>query len=150
MCSCIMFVIGSPGAEASSSHPGNLIEKASVVHWKNGMSTSCEQGRLVRNKLKPDGFASGKRTKRRTLHGEEGNNKSSENDQVVEASSIPVDVRGYRVKAANAPIYINIHIGQVSGFKASNNAEDNILQLEAMETEVRDAEEAKIEVSWLQ
>lgn len=32
----------------------------------------------------------------------------------------------------------------------SNNLEDNILQLEAMETEVRDAEAAKIEVSWLQ
>ncbi|KAK1363991.1 hypothetical protein POM88_039552 [Heracleum sosnowskyi] len=162
-----------PGAEASFSHPENLIEKASVAHRKNGSSTSCEQGGLVRNKLKPDGVASGKRTKRRTLHGEQGN-ISSANDQVVEASSIPVDVGGYRVKAANAPILTSIlaKYGDIAAHcmftsaavrasmlevicdivkrLQSNNLEDNILQLEAMETEVRDAEAAKIEVSWLQ
>lgn len=162
-----------PGAEANSSHLGNLIEKASVSHRKNRTSTSCEQGGLVRSKLKPDGVSSGKRTKRRTLHGEQGNN-SSANDQVVEASSIPVDVGGYRVKAANAPILTSIlaKYGDIAAHcmftsaavrasmlevicdivkrLQSNNSEDNILQLEAMETEVRDAEAAKIEVSWLQ
>ncbi|KAL8117414.1 sister chromatid cohesion protein PDS5 homolog D-like isoform X2 [Apium graveolens] len=162
-----------PGAEAGSSHPRNLIEKASVAHQKNRTSASWELGGLVRNKLKADGVASGKRTKRRTLHGEQGN-KSSANDQVVEASNIPVDVGGYRVKAANAPILRSIlaKYGDIAAHcmftsaavrasmlevicdivkrLQSNNVEDNMLQLEAMENEVRDAEAAKIEVSWLQ
>lgn len=107
------------------------------------------------------------------MHGEQGS-KSYANDQVVEASSIPVDVGGYRVKAANAPILTSIlaKYGDIAAHcmftsaavrasmlevicdivkrLQSNIAEDNILQLEAMETEVRDAEAAKIEVSWLQ
>lgn len=115
--------------------------------------------------------ASGKRTKRRTLHDEQGK-KSSANDQIE--ASIPVDVGGYRVKAANAPILTSIlaKYGDIAAHcmftsaavrasmlevicdivkrLQSNNAEDNISQLEAMESEVRDAEAAKIEVSWLQ
>lgn len=107
------------------------------------------------------------------MHGEQGN-KSSANDQVVEASNILVDVRGYRVKATNAPLLRSIlaKYGDIAAHcmftsaavRASmlevicdivkrlqnNNLENNILQLEAMETEVRDAEAAKIEVSWLQ
>lgn len=173
-----------PSAEANSSHPGNINEKTSVAHRKKRTSTSCEKGVLVRNNLKPDGAASGRRTKRRTLHDEQGKNSSANiqaipaehtiSDQVVEASSMPVDIGGYRVKAANAPILTSIlaKYGDIAAHCAftsasvrasllevicdivkrlqSNKKEDNISQLEAMETEVRAAETAKIEVSWLQ
>ena len=95
-------------------------------------------------------------------------------DHAVEARSITVDVGGYRVKAANAPIltFIITRYGDIAAncmFTSatvrasmlevicdivkrllSSNAAETISQLEAMKTELRDAEAARIEVSWLQ
>ena len=95
-------------------------------------------------------------------------------DHAVEARSIAVDVGGYRVKAANAPILTSI-IARCGDIAAncmltsatvgasvlevicdivkrlqSSNAAHTISHLKAMETELRDAEAARIEVSWLQ
>ena len=95
-------------------------------------------------------------------------------DHAVEARSITVDVGGYRVKAANAPILTSI-IARCGDIAAncmltsatvgasvlevicdivkrlqSSNAAHTISHLKAMETELRDAEAARIEVSWLQ
>lgn len=91
-----------------------------------------------------------------------------------ETSSIPVTVAGYRVKSANAPILTSIiaRYGDIAAkcmFTSatvrasmldvicdivkrlqSGNAQQTLSRLDAMETELRDAEAAKIEVSWLQ
>ncbi|KAL1809761.1 hypothetical protein ACET3Z_026751 [Daucus carota] len=90
-------------------------------------------------------------------------------DHAVEARSITVDVGGYRVKAANAPIltFIITRYGDIAAncmFTSatvrasmlevicdivkrllSSNAVETISQLEAMKTELRDAEAARIE-----
>ncbi|KAL1809757.1 hypothetical protein ACET3Z_026747 [Daucus carota] len=153
-----------PSAGANSSHPGNLSETASASH---------KQGMLVRSKLKPDGA---ERTKRRTVHDVHSKISPAHeaSEHAGETSSIPVTVAGYRVKSANAPILTSIiaRYGDIAAkcmFTSatvrasmldvicdivkrlqSGNAQQTLSRLDAMETELRDAEAAKIEVSWLQ
>ncbi|KAL1809768.1 hypothetical protein ACET3Z_026758 [Daucus carota] len=134
----------------------------SASHWKNRTTNSSEQGALVRSKLRPDGVASGQRTKRRTLHDVQRKNSPAHelSDHVVEASSIPVNVGGCRVKADNAPIVtsiiarygdiaahcmLNSAVARASMLEVicdivkrlqSRNEAETISHLEAMETEL--------------
>ncbi|KAL1809759.1 hypothetical protein ACET3Z_026749 [Daucus carota] len=66
-------------------------------------------------------------------------------DHAVEARSIAVDVGGHR-ESINAREVICDIVKRLQ----SSNAAHTISHLKAMETELRDAEAARIEVSWLQ